>query len=219
MSILTPGKFLLEILPLYLAETERPIQTQAILSGSESFLHDDTDEPLKTIVEARAITSGACLSAFLMAKNLCSKDSNINDDEYLEFVAKIQDITIGSIDPEKNSRMQSLAFKRIWAGLVCPATITAIHDLTNKHIVKKHKSMENEEWAEGVAGLYFGAMRHCVTEDDDKRLQSNLSEDEFNERNNVLSGICQEFGKQQWYITFTVMGEVLDLMKAKGVRL
>ena len=59
MSILTPGKFLLEILPLYLAETERPIQTQAILSGSESFLHDDTDEPLKTLVEARAITSGA----------------------------------------------------------------------------------------------------------------------------------------------------------------
>jgi hypothetical protein len=215
----TPGKFLLEILPQYLAETERPIETQAILSGSESFVHDVTDEPLKTIVEARAITSGVLMSAFIAAKSVCSKGANISSDEYEEFRAKIEAITIGSTDPKKDSRMQKTLFKELWASVHCMAIQIEINNLTKKHILEMPGSAEIEAWVEGIAGLYSNAMRHCVTKDDDKRLQAILSEDEFDERNNFLAEHCLEFGKQHTTIMSTVTIELLELMDAKGVRL
>ena len=207
----SPEKFFLKALPLYLTETERPIQSQALLCGSESYLQDVTDEPLKTILAARAITCGTFFSALMMARVCSSKQVSISTEEIL---TKADVLSFGSIDPQKNQRMKNDPALKIWAGIACKEIQMDVAELTKVHLLEQPDSPNIDEWVKGVGQLYFNALHHCLTEKDYKRIEKSLSKEELDERNGNLNAYCISFAGQHQKILHDVMTELIDLMES-----
>lgn len=210
----SPSKLIFKALPLYLEETEKPIRRQVMIAGDSSAFLGISDRQLKTIVTARAITSGCIVSAHSSAKHLSNKKFHVSEEEYMRFRGTILKEVVGSIDIDNDKKIKNEIGKYLE---IAKSTEMAVTELTAKCIWSNWGAPDVDMWKQGIALLYNDALSQCLDAGNKNHGQKSLNKEDNEKLRLIVQSFGINVGESHWGIYTLFLEEISSLMEAKGI--